>query len=205
MARMSARLTVLSLSARLRPARRRIGERLAPVLAVAALALLPSCATIVTGTRENVSVTSTPEGATVRIASAGGFPIFEGRTPAYLQMAKDKDYTVTVSVPGYQDARIGVTREFEAWTLANLVCGVWPALIDVLSGAYKHLTPNEIVVSLTPLPAGYAENSKNRDGVGEGLSVLLVARDDAGDLRMLTVPLTPTETVAARATASSVH
>ncbi len=205
MERMSDRLTALSLSARLRPARSRIGKRLAPVFAAAALALLPSCATIVTGTRENVSVTSTPEGATVHITTAGGFAIFEGRTPAYLQMAKDKDYTVTVSVPGYQDARVGITRDFEAWTLANIFCGLWPALIDIASGAYKHLTPNEIVVSLTPLPTGYAEGTKNRDGVGEGLSMLLVARDDAGDLRVLNVPLTPIETVATRATAPAVH
>jgi hypothetical protein len=177
----------------------------APLLALLALTLLPSCATIVTGTRENVSVTSTPEGAAVHITTAGGFPIFEGRTPAYLQMAKDKDYTVTVSVPGYQDARVGITRDFEAWTLANIFCGLWPAVIDIASGAYKHLTPNEIVVSLTPLPTGYAEGTKNRDGVGEGLSVLLVARDDAGDLRVLNVPLTPSETVATRATATAVH
>jgi hypothetical protein len=191
---MSARLTLLALP-----------RRLAPVFAVGALALLPSCATIVTGTRENVSVTSTPEGATVQITTAGGFPIFEGRTPAYLQMAKDKDYTVTVSVPGYQDARVGITRDFEAWTLANIFCGLWPVVIDLASGAYKHLTPNEIVVSLSPLPAGYAQNDKNRDGVGEGLSVLLVARDDAGELRVLNVPLTPSETVATRAPATAVH
>jgi hypothetical protein len=138
------------------------------------LLLLTSCATIAHGTKEAISIDSTPSGASValkcqQVAS-------EGTTPARLIIPRNAtDCVVTVSQSGYRPKSVtldrGVARQYwlnfigvamvpigisdnspvyisDDLGLAALLSGALGLGIDAFDGAMFHHTPAEIRVVL---------------------------------------------------------
>jgi len=121
-------------------------RRMAVIALVACLGVLSSgCATIVTGTRQAVTFTSDPPGATV---NAGGYMT---TTPGTLQLKRNRSYTVFVKKEGYQPASAFIGRTFNLWVLGNLF---WEpisfTIVDLLTGAFWTLDREQVHVVLTP-------------------------------------------------------
>jgi len=73
------------------------------LLAVAMAALCAGCASVTRGTTENISISSTPAGATAEVA---GLDIPTACvTPCVVQAKRNADITVTVSKEGYEPFR----------------------------------------------------------------------------------------------------
>jgi len=118
------------------------------ILAVLTLFLF-SCATILHGTQEKMSVDSNPIDAQVTVVSTEGSEVYNGYTPAKFELAKKHEYNVTVNLDGYQEELIHVNQKFDAMFLGNLLCGgIIGMAVDAINGAMYHLEPNTIVVSL---------------------------------------------------------
>ena len=68
------------------------------------------CATILTGSSALVSINSTPSSANVEITRSDGIVVGQGQTPMTVKLGKGKDYTVTISLDGYQTQTVPVLK-----------------------------------------------------------------------------------------------
>ena len=127
-------------------------------LFVLPLAMLSACATIVNGTSQSVTVSTTPPAATCTLDRVGARIGAVAQTPGSVRLDKSKnDLSVTCSKSGYQTATVVRGPSFSGWTFGNLVVGgVVGAVIDASSGAnYEY--PGDIRLDLVanasaPLP-----------------------------------------------------
>ena len=120
----------------------------------AAAISLGGCATIVTGTSQNVTVTSSPTGAKCDVAREGG-QIQTGTTPMTFSVSKSRhDLTITcmndVGGKGNATSKSGA----EPWIFGNLLFGGIPGLvIDLVSGGIvKYDTPVTVNIVSPPAP-----------------------------------------------------
>ncbi|RMH84174.1 MAG: hypothetical protein D6681_16650 [Calditrichaeota bacterium] len=123
---------------------------------------LLSCASIVSGTKQKINISSSPSAAKVKVerAVAGGVSeqtVWEGQTPATVELKRKYEYVVTISAEGYKDQRIVLERSTNGWVWGNLLFGgIFGIIIDFSNGAGYKLTPKEIHVELATayLPDG---------------------------------------------------
>ncbi len=118
---------------------------------------LSGCATLFSGTRQNIQFSSNPSGATVLI---DGLEV--GRTPVTVPVRKTSmgDRTVTFRMQGYEDRTIMLDRSFNFMSLANFLFfyGFWAGMgIDFLTGAMFNYDRTDYNVDLERRRADAAE------------------------------------------------
>lgn len=101
-----------------------------------------NCATIFKGSSAEITITSTPEEATVLVNN-----IEVGTTPGTFFLARNKDHVITFQKEGFEDVNIEINRtfDFETSVIGNLLS--WSVLgfcVDYVTGAIYTLTPAEI-------------------------------------------------------------
>lgn len=166
---------------------------LSPILATsAAIALLTlassttGCATVVSGTKQEVHLTSHPAVADIVITSDAGIDVFTGRTPAVVRLPRKESYTVSAKVPGHAPVKARIDQELNGWFCGNILCGgIVGGIVDYVTGAMWNLDPEMLSVSLVPAPGMEGEPSSER------VVLLFRATDDRGELRELALPLFP--------------
>lgn len=130
-----------------------------PLAAVAALGVaLSGCATIVEGTTQPVSVTTTPQsGAQCTLANSQGTWFLT--SPGSTTVHKTKtDLNVTCVKPGFQPGHVVAISHFGATTAGNVIAGGLIGMgVDAASGANYHYD-SPIVVPLGP-PAAAPQTS----------------------------------------------
>lgn len=114
-------------------------------LFVAVCSSFTSCASIIHGRRQEVSVTSNPAGAVVS----------DGRsswtTPAVISLKRKQKHILTVSKPGYETQSIELHRVISGAVAGNLILGGLPGWgVDAISGAQWRIIPETIAVQLRP-------------------------------------------------------
>lgn len=113
-----------------------------------------SCASIIHGSYQEVSFSSTPSGAKVYIdgKSMGSTPI----NVSLRRMGREKgapntqkEYSVKVELPGYFPYEMKIKREMDSWYLGNILFGGFIGLIvDAANGAMYKLTPDQVIAQL---------------------------------------------------------
>lgn len=140
-----------------------------------------SCATIIHGTKQNVSISSTPQQADVEVKTVGGVVFFSGKTPASVRLQRKKEYDVIINLAGYQEARVHISKEFDPWVVGNLACGgVIGLVVDAVGGGMWQLEPETIVVTLV---------TASTDNHTREIYAVFRAMDSDGQLRTLVIPL----------------
>jgi hypothetical protein len=152
------------------------------LMALSVIVIAVGCASIMKGTKQTVSVSSSPSAATVKIKTTGGVLVFEGVTPATTSLPKNKEYLATISLEGYKDATSSISKEgIEGWFWGNLICGgIIGIVIDLTNGAMNSLGPDQIHVELV-----HAQVTGEKDAV----YAVLTARDSQGQLRRTAIPM----------------
>ena len=125
-------------------------------LLLAAAIVLPclGCASVTRGTTENISIATTPAGATADIS---GLDIPTACvTPCVVQAKRSADITVTVNKEGYEPQIIPLTKEVPGSGAAGfagniLLGGVVGMGVDAVTGAALDHRPNPVIVTLQPL------------------------------------------------------
>ncbi len=145
------------------------------------------CASIITGTRQGISISSTPSGAKIKIERSGPAKTkvveWEGMTPAKVKLKRKYEYLVTISMEGYKTAEVMLEHGTNGWVWGNLLLGgIIGLIVDFSNGAAKKLKPNEISINLAMSSNSLGE--KNVYAVLQGL-------DDKGKLHVLPVQLIP--------------
>ena len=116
---------------------------------IASLLVFWNCATIMTGSKQDIGVRSEPSGAKVSITTIGGLPIASGNTPGSFNLKKGKEYVVIVEKDGYQKQEVYLGKAFNMYVIGNILCGGIPGLIvDGLSGALFNIEPEELYVTM---------------------------------------------------------
>jgi hypothetical protein len=107
---------------------------------------LASCATIISGTKQSIRVTSVPPGALVT-AEPGGDRV---TTPAKITLQrKGAPYRLTFTLQGYQPYHVTISADRNGWLWGNLILGGIPGgIIDSSSGAMYTLSPDEVHANL---------------------------------------------------------
>ncbi len=120
------------------------------ILATLAIVLVCGfgCATAMHGTRERISVTSTPEGARVLVEPGAT----ELTTPASVELDRGSAYVLTFELAGHRSRALEVAPEYSWMHLGNLLAGgVVGGMIDEKNGAAFKLEPNPAHAALSLL------------------------------------------------------
>jgi hypothetical protein len=127
-----------------------IGKKQCSVMLAMILGLY-GCGAIFNGSRQNITVTSAPDGAHVESApTAGTFT-----TPTTLSLHRKRDYTLTFSREGYSSASTVISHHSRAGiiVLDVLFTGLIGVIVDASTGAWNKLSPENVSVALTKIAA----------------------------------------------------
>ncbi len=70
-----------------------------------------NCASIIHGTKQDVTITSSPIAADVTVKTTGGVISFTGKTPATVTLARKDAYDVFINLSGYQETKVHINKE----------------------------------------------------------------------------------------------
>ena len=141
------------------------------VLLVASLSLT-SCATIFTGSTDDISFRSDPPGATIYIEG-----LEQGTTPATVTVKRPGfgETEVVLELDGYEDKVFTLQSEFNAVSILNFA-GLVGWAIDIATGAVKKYNPKGYRLDLEPESSSFLIDDLPRDAKG---SILLPEEMDA--------------------------
>lgn len=148
-------------------------NRLAAVLLIPAVITAGACATIVSGSKQDVAISSAPPGAKIFIDDED-----VGQTPTTVTLTRKKEHQVRIELPGYQPYLMKFDRNVNLWTVGNLFnfTGFVGLAIDYASGALFWLDPDQVKKALANSNAGEASVT-NTDGK---VRLLVVMHADSG-------------------------
>ena len=137
------------------------------VLILISTIIFNGCATIVSSSRQKISVNTVPPGAKIYVQD-----IAQATTPAIIYVERSKEVVLRLEKEGYQPVDIALHRGINYWVAGNII---WNAglligvIVDFINGSAYKLTPEEITAILDE---GTSENiNKN---LPRGQAVLLV-------------------------------
>ncbi|WP_305825573.1 PEGA domain-containing protein [Massilia brevitalea] len=128
-------------------------KRFTQALAAAAITLaLSGCASIQSGTSQNVKVSSNPAGATVYVALKKDGVVTNkvavGVTPLTVTLSR-KHGSVFVEKEGYTPVEVSLTTRMNPWMWGNiLLTSPLSTSIDTSTGASREYDPGEYMVDL---------------------------------------------------------
>lgn len=106
--------------------------------------ILSGCATIIHGSRQDVSVSSTPSSATVYIDGQ-----LVGETPRIVNLKRNQVHEVKILLKGYEPYKTYFIRKVDAWIAGNIVFGGLIGLaVDAITGSMYKLSPAQIQANL---------------------------------------------------------
>jgi hypothetical protein len=128
---------------------------------VATIAVLASsaagCATVISGTRSDVTIVTNPANAHVVIQDRKGREVASTETPTVVKLKRASAvvlparYTATVEAPGYQPQKVDIGYCMNPWAFGNIVLGGLIGLVvDDASGAMWKPTHETYAVNLKP-------------------------------------------------------
>lgn len=134
-------------------------NKFSPLLAVAVLC--SGCASIFSGTTQDVSIRTTP-GARYSISNSNGSQIASGESAGTVQLQRGVGYfsphayKAKISKEGYQTKIVDITPSINPWYFANILLGgaVGMVIVDPLTGAMFNLNPSMIDAELDPIAGG---------------------------------------------------
>lgn len=118
--------------------------------------LVSSCATIVSGSKQNVKFSSNPSSATIFIDE-----VEVGKTPFEIKLARKSEHSVVLKLDGYQTYETKLTKKFNGWYIGNIFFGgLLGLIIDPITGAIYNLSPEQVDAQMNK---GTAFKSNGKD------------------------------------------
>ena len=131
-------------------------------LLIFVIVICNGCATIFTGTTDEILIESDPAGARIMVDG-----IEQGRTPATIEVKRPGigDKQVTLQLQGYDDRVFTLQKEFNTAAIFNMV-GFFGWAIDVATGAVTRCNPKSYRLELRPAsqPQSYYRGGEGFSG-----------------------------------------
>jgi len=122
--------------------------KLSQIITISLLMLLGGCCRIMTGTDQEIPVTSYPTGAKITTTNGQSFS-----TPTAIYLKRKKECTLTAEYLGYKTQSIILRRKWNNWLWADLFWdfGIisWP--IDFITGSAYEFHPKNVHFTLEEL------------------------------------------------------
>ena len=117
---------------------------------------ISGCASIVSGSSQQLSFNSETDEATV----TGSGKVL-GNTPLTVSVSRDKNQSITFEKEGYKTYTAQLSTTLNGWFWGNIVIGGLPgSTTDSVSGAMHQYSPDQYFVTLTPnQPLGIESNA----------------------------------------------
>ena len=142
-----------------------------------------SCATILSGTSDEIYFSSDPKGADIMI---DGLKV--GKTPATVSIKRPGlgNKEVTLKLDGYQDRTFMLQKEFNVMAICNLG-GIPGWVIDILTGAVMKYSKKNYDLDLDPKAFNLNELEKDQLGryiVPDIYKRSVIVYDEINDLKI---------------------
>ena len=138
---------------------------LMPVLTIVML-MAVSCASIIHGSKQNVSFQSNPSGATVEVVDGMGVSYGVCDTPCSLELKRKREYKAKISKAGYGSAEMVIQKKSDGWIWGNIFFGgVIGLIIDFSNGAAYKLDPSTLQVTLSSESMGQLSLPEDGSGI----------------------------------------
>lgn len=143
-------------------------------ISLAALAM--SCATIMNGSSQKISLQSNPDAAKITVTNKYGQVVASGTTPVTIKLKRGAgffssgEYTVRFEKPGYAPRDFTVDGSMSGWYIGgNILLGGWVGwlIVDPATGGMWKLSPKNIKAEMS-LQQGAIWNNNS------GLTVVLL-------------------------------
>jgi hypothetical protein len=129
-----------------------VARLLHPLGVSLAVLSLAACASIVSDSKEVVTISSSPTAAQIAIADQSGVEVYRGTTPATVTLDASagyfdgQAYTVTFSKAGYDPTTVKVDSRINGWYVGNIVFGgfIGWLVVDPLTGAMWALDAEQV-------------------------------------------------------------
>jgi hypothetical protein len=114
------------------------------ILTLAGLYLM-GCATVFKGSTREVAFNTEPAGAEVFV---NGRKL--GNTPVEVELESRVTHSIEIKKAGYAPHTLVITNNLGAgWVVLDVLFGLWPALIDLATGAWFNLDRDQVFANLT--------------------------------------------------------
>ena len=131
---------------------------LTTLVVMASAGSLGGCATIVSKSSQEITVSSIPDGAAVRITNGSGAAVHSGNAPLTVTLKKGRGYfkpehyVVHVTKEGFQPGEFKVDGAINGWYFGNIIFGglIGMLAVDPNTGAMYTLAPKKLDAVLTP-------------------------------------------------------
>jgi hypothetical protein len=116
------------------------------LVALAVMAALSGCATIVAGGPDTIPINTNPPGAYVYLNGQ-----VVGQTPMMLELDRDHGMAdIRIYYPGFQPVQITRYKSLNGWVFGNFFLAIWPVIIDLATGNWQRFDEEPIILGLTP-------------------------------------------------------
>jgi hypothetical protein len=106
---------------------------------------LQGCATIVKGSKQQVTITSNPSQANIYINGR-----LYGKTPSLARLDRKDNQFIKIELEGYHPFETHLQRKFNGWIFGNIIFGgIIGIIVDASTGAMYSLTPNQVTAQLS--------------------------------------------------------
>lgn len=145
--------------------RRVLKQTFPPLIAIAIVMLaislgIPSCGTIINGSQEEVAIMARPGDATITVDNLyhdTGF--FRG------ELDRKSSHQIVISKEGYITTRIQTGNSASGWFFGNFYTfSLYGMIPDLITGGAYTISPNPIIVQLTPGSGPPITEVHNLDG-----------------------------------------
>jgi len=144
---------------------------LLPALFVLITLLGSGCASIISGSRYNVSIESNPQAANVTITDKKGKEVFKGKTPDTVMLRSGSGFfgnnifQIKYQLPGYRDTTVTIKSKLNGWYFGNLAIGggLGMLIIDPATGAMYKIKEKNVTVKLERSSSAQATGIKIMD------------------------------------------
>ena len=145
--------------------------------------IFTSCATILSGTSDEINFTSDPKGADIML---DGLKV--GKTPATVSIKRPGfgNKEITIKLDGYEDRTFMLQKQFNTMTICNLAN--WAGwIIDIITGSIMKYSKTNYDLDLDPKAFNLNELEKDQLGryiVPDIYKRSVVVYDEINDLKI---------------------
>ena len=118
----------------------------AAIVAAVCMFSLGGCATIIAGGPDTIPINTNPPGAYVYVDGQ-----VVGQTPMVVTLHRGRSLgDIRIYYPGFQPVQITRYKELNGWVFGNIFLGLWPVIIDLITGDWQRFDDSPVAIGLTP-------------------------------------------------------
>ena len=105
------------------------------------------CATIMSGGPDRIPIATNPPGASVFVDG-----VLVARTPTVLTVDPRSNLGyIRIEAPGFMPINIRRYKSINGWFWANICWGLFPMIVDLVTGEYEAFDDTPIALGMTPV------------------------------------------------------